>query len=85
MTDNGAPERRERHIGFRTSIVTLFVAVVLFVGLTLVHLSFSRVSQITQTAASTFIDKVAQLGADRVAAFRRFNRRESRTIRSFTV
>lgn len=66
MTGNPAPERRKLRIGFRTSIVTLFVAVVLFVGLTLVYLSFSRVSHITQTAASTFIDKVAQLGADRI-------------------
>jgi adenylate cyclase len=66
MTDNPASERRKLRIGFRTSIVTLFMAVVLFVGLTLVYLSFSRVSHITQTAASTFIDKVAQLGADRI-------------------
>src|SRR3954465_1497184 len=62
------PEQRKLRIGFRTSIVTLFVAVVLCVGLTLVYLSFSRVSKITQTAASTFIDKVAQLGADRIDA-----------------
>src|SRR5262245_31943210 len=61
-------ERRKLRIGFRASIATLFVGVVLFVGLTLVYLSFSRVSQITQTAASTFIDKVAQLGADRIDA-----------------
>src|SRR3954469_23933032 len=60
------PEQRKLRIGFRTSIVTLFVAVVLFVGLTLVYLSFSRVASITQTAARTFIDKVAQLGADRI-------------------
>jgi adenylate cyclase len=60
------PEQRKLRVGFRTSIVTLFVAVVLFVGLTLVYLSFSRVASITQTAARTFIDKVAQLGADRI-------------------
>ena len=66
MTDIRPPERRKLRIGFRASIVTLFVAVVLFVGLTLVYLSFSRVSAITQTAASSFIDKVAQLGADRI-------------------
>lgn len=68
MTDIRPAERRKLRIGFRASIVTLFVAVVLLVGLTLVYLSFSRVSQITQTAASTFIDKVAQLGADRIDA-----------------
>jgi adenylate cyclase len=68
MTDTRPMETRKLRIGFRTSIVTLFVAVVLFVGLTLVYLSFSRVSLITQTAASTFIDKVAQLGADRIDA-----------------
>ncbi|WP_065750208.1 cache domain-containing protein [Bradyrhizobium paxllaeri] len=53
-------------IGFRTSIITVFIAVVLFVGLTLVYLSFERVSQITRTAAAGFIGKVAQLGADRI-------------------
>lgn len=66
MTSKRPTGRRPLRIGFRASIVTLFVAVVLFVGLTLVYLSFSRVSLITQTAASTFIDKVAQLGADRI-------------------
>ena len=40
---NTRPEERKLRIGFRASIVTLFVAVVLFVGLTLVYLSFSRV------------------------------------------
>jgi adenylate cyclase len=53
-------------IGFRTSIITVFVAVVLFVGLTLVYLSFERVSAITRTAAASFIDKVGELGADRI-------------------
>ncbi|HEY0852866.1 MAG TPA: adenylate/guanylate cyclase domain-containing protein [Bradyrhizobium sp.] len=66
MTDIRPTERRKLRIGFRASIVTLFVAVMLLVGLTLVYLSFSRVSIITRTAASTFIDKVAQLGADRI-------------------
>jgi adenylate cyclase len=54
------------HVGYKSSIITLFVAVVLFVGLTLVYLSFERIAAITQTAASSFIDKVAQLGADRI-------------------
>lgn len=53
-------------VGFRTSIIALFIGIVLFVGLTLVYLSFSRIAAITQSAASTFIDKVAQLGADRI-------------------
>src|SRR3954468_23141588 len=53
-------------LGVRTSIITVFIATVLFVGLTLVYLSFERVSSITRTAASTFIEKVAQLGADRI-------------------
>jgi adenylate cyclase len=53
-------------IGFRTSIIAVFVAAVLFVGLTLVYLSFERVSQITRTAASSFIEKVAQLGANHI-------------------
>src|SRR4051794_34070968 len=64
------PRRAEPRmkVGFRTSIIALFVGIVLFVGLTLVYLSFARVAAITQTAASTFIDKVAQLGADRIDA-----------------
>jgi len=66
MNDNQSASRRPIHIGFRTSIITVFIAAVLFVGLTLVYLSFQRVSSITQTAASTFIEKVAQLGADRI-------------------
>lgn len=53
-------------VGFRTSIITLFVAIVLFVGLTLVYLSFARITAMTQAAATTFIAKVAQLGADRI-------------------
>ena len=44
----------------------MFVAVVLLVGLTLVYLSFERVTVITKAAASSFIEKVAQLGADHV-------------------
>jgi len=57
---------RSLRVGFRTSIVTVFIAVVLLVGLTLVYLSFARVTDITRSAAGTFIDKVAQLGADRI-------------------
>ena len=42
------------------------VAVVLIVGLSLVYLSFERMTKITNTAAAGFIEKVAQLGADHV-------------------
>ncbi|MBR0824538.1 adenylate/guanylate cyclase domain-containing protein [Bradyrhizobium manausense] len=63
-----ATDRRGWQIGFRASIITVFIAAVLFVGLTLVYLSFNRVTSITRTAAGTFIDKVAQLGADRIDA-----------------
>jgi adenylate cyclase len=61
---SGTSTNGERHlyIGFRASIITVFVAAVLFVGLILVYLSFDRISSITRTAASTFIEKVAQLG-----------------------
>ncbi|MGV7215079.1 adenylate/guanylate cyclase domain-containing protein [Bradyrhizobium sp. UFLA05-112] len=62
----GSPGARLLRVGFRTSVITLFIAAVLLIGLTLVYLSFARVSAITQTAAGTFIDKVAQLGADRI-------------------
>lgn len=66
MNDIPSASRRPFRIGFRTSIITVFVAVVLLVGLTLVWLSFERVSMITRTAASGFIEKVTQLGADRI-------------------
>jgi adenylate cyclase len=52
--------------GFKTSIITLFVAIVVFIGLTLVYLSFSRITAVTNSAASKFIDKVAELSADRI-------------------
>ncbi|WP_431203054.1 cache domain-containing protein [Bradyrhizobium betae] len=58
--------KREFRIGFQTSIITVFVGAVLLVGLTLVYLSFERVTVITKAAASSFIEKVAQLGADHV-------------------
>lgn len=60
------PSKRQFRIGFQTSIITVFVGVVLLVGLSLVYLSFERVTVITRTAASGFIEKVAQLGADHV-------------------
>ncbi|MFK4523008.1 adenylate cyclase [Bradyrhizobium japonicum] len=58
--------KRVFRIGYQTSIITVFVGVVLLVGLTLVYLSFERVTAITRTAASGFIEKVAQLGADHI-------------------
>ncbi|MFK4499012.1 adenylate cyclase [Bradyrhizobium japonicum] len=58
--------KRVFRIGFQTSISAVFVGVVLLVGLTLVYLSFERVTAITRTAASGFIEKVAQLGADHI-------------------
>jgi adenylate cyclase len=51
--------RRPFRIGFRTSIVTVFIAVVLLIGLTLVYLSFERVSRITRTAAPGVFEKVS--------------------------
>ena len=55
-------------LGFKTSIIALFVAIVLVIGLTLVYLSFSRITAVTDTAASQFIDKVAELSADRIGS-----------------
>ena len=54
--------------GFKTSIITLFVAIVLFIGLTLVYLSFSRIAAITDSAASKFMGEVAELSADRIGS-----------------
>lgn len=65
MTGENNSQRQFR-IDFQTSIITVFVGVVLLVGLTLVYLSFERVTVITRTAARGFIEKVAQLGAEHV-------------------
>lgn len=54
--------------GFKGSIIALFVAIVLVIGLTLVYLSFQRISAVTETAASQFIGKVAELSADRIGS-----------------
>lgn len=55
-------------LGFKTSIIALFVAIVLVIGLTLVYLSFSRITAVTDSAASQFIEKVAELSADRIGS-----------------
>lgn len=55
-------------LGFKTSIIGVFVAIVLVIGLTLVYLSFARITAVTDSAASQFIDKVAELSADRIGA-----------------
>jgi class 3 adenylate cyclase len=44
MNDVPSTGRRPVRVGFRTTIITVFVAAVLFVGLTLVYLSFPRTS-----------------------------------------
>jgi adenylate cyclase len=54
--------------GFKTSIIGLFVGIVLIIGLTLVYLSFSRITAVTDSAASQFIGKVAELSADRIGS-----------------
>lgn len=62
------PKGKAVRLGFKTSVITLFVFLVLAIGLTLVYLSFSRISAITEAAASKFIDKVAELSADRIGS-----------------
>ncbi|MGM4905332.1 adenylate/guanylate cyclase domain-containing protein [Tardiphaga sp. 866_E4_N2_1] len=62
------PVRSRFRIGFRTSIIALFVGVVLTVGLALVYLSFSRVNTIIRTAASSYLSVVAQAATDRIDA-----------------
>jgi hypothetical protein len=59
---------RPLRLGFKTSIIALFVAIVLIIGLTLVYLSFSRIASITDSAASKFIGEVAELSADRIGS-----------------
>ncbi len=58
--------KRPVRLGFKTSIIGLFVGIVLIIGLTLVYLSFERINVVTDTAASQFIGKVAELSADRI-------------------
>ena len=36
-------------LGFKSSIIALFVAIVLVIGLTLVYLSFQRIAAVTET------------------------------------
>src|ERR1700712_3374403 len=55
-------------LGFKTSIIALFVAIVLVIGLTLVYLSFARITAVTNSAASQFIRKVAESSADRIGS-----------------
>jgi adenylate cyclase len=55
-------------LGFKTSIIALFVAIVLVIGLTLVYLSFERINAVTNSAASQFIGKVAESSADRIGS-----------------
>ena len=62
------PGRKPSSSGFKTSIIALFVAIVLVIGLTLVYMSFARITAVTDAAASQFIDKVAELSADRIGS-----------------
>jgi adenylate cyclase len=55
-------------LGFKTSIIALFVGIVLIIGLTLVYLSFARITAVTNSAASQFIGKVAESSADRIGS-----------------
>jgi adenylate cyclase len=55
-------------LGFKTSVITLFVGIVLVIGLALVYLSLARISAVTDSAASKFIGEVAELSADRIGA-----------------
>src|SRR6478609_8334775 len=55
-------------LGFKTSVIALFVGIVLVIGLTLVYLSFQRITAVTDSAASQFIGKVAELSADRIGS-----------------
>ena len=63
-----SPRSRAIRLGFKTSIIGLFVAIVLVIGLTLVYLSFERINAVTNSAASQFIAKVAESSADRIGA-----------------
>ena len=53
-------------IGYQLAITTLFVGLVLTVGMGLVYLSFDRAKMISRSAATTYIDRVAAHTADQV-------------------
>ncbi len=53
-------------LSYQLSITSMFVVLVLVVGLGLVVLSFDRARSITRSAALAFIDRVAEHTADRV-------------------
>ena len=53
-------------IGFQLSVTMLFFAVALGIGLALVYLSFDRAKSISRSAATAFIERVAEHTADRV-------------------
>ena len=61
-------QKRAVQLGFKTSVIALFVAIVLFIGLALVYMSFARITAVTDAAASQFIGKVAELSADRIGS-----------------
>jgi adenylate cyclase len=61
-------QKRAVQFGFKTSVIALFVAIVLFIGLALVYMSFARITAVTDAAASQFIGKVAELSADRIGS-----------------
>lgn len=69
-------------VGFKTSIISLFVVVVLAIGLTLVYLSFARITAATDSAASKFIGKVSELSADRIGSQLRLVRENLATLRA---
>jgi len=58
--------RRSWRVGFQLSIVTLFTALVLAVGLGLIFLSFDRASAIMTSAARQFVDQVSDHVGDKV-------------------
>ncbi|MEY9881804.1 hypothetical protein [Bradyrhizobium sp. USDA 329] len=69
-------------VGFKASIISLFVVVVLAIGLTLVYLSFARITAATDSAASKFIGKVSELSADRIGSQLRLVRENLATLRA---
>jgi hypothetical protein len=52
------------HVGFRTSIIALFVGIVLFVGLALVYLSFVRVTAASRASRHPTSPRQARAGVN---------------------
>ncbi len=60
--------RTRFRLGFRLVILCISAGAILFVGMSLVYLSFQRVKALTLTAASSFLETTSKVSTDRIGA-----------------